>query len=170
MKVCIFGAGAIGGYMAVELADAGEAEVTCIARGPHLAAMRENGLRLVREDADDKVVQVRCTDSPAEVGPQDVVIVTLKAHSAAAGADQMTPLFGPDTAVVTAQNGVPWWYFYKLGGTHDGTRVASVDPAMGCDRTRAGNRLRGLSGRRNHRARRHQARVWQPVHTGRAVR
>ncbi|MDA0784858.1 MAG: 2-dehydropantoate 2-reductase [Proteobacteria bacterium] len=128
MKVCIFGAGAIGGYMAVELADAGEAEVTCIARGPHLAAMRENGLRLVREDADDKVVQVRCTDSPAEVGPQDVVIVTLKAHSAAAGADQMTPLFGPDTAVVTAQNGVPWWYFYKLGGTHDGTRVASVDP------------------------------------------
>ena len=128
MKVCIFGAGAIGGYMAVELADAGDAEVTCIARGPHLAAMRENGLRLVREDADDKVVKVRCTDSPEEAGPQDVVIVTLKAHSAAAVADQMTPLFGPETAVVTAQNGVPWWYFYKLGGAHDGARVASVDP------------------------------------------
>jgi 2-dehydropantoate 2-reductase len=128
MKICIFGAGAIGGYMAVELADAGNAEVTCIARGPHLAAMRENGLRLIREDADDKVVKVRCTDSPKEAGPQDVVIVTLKAHSAAAVADQMTPLFGPDTAVVTAQNGVPWWYFYKHDSSHEGTRVASVDP------------------------------------------
>lgn len=128
MKVCIFGAGAIGGYMAVELAAAGNAEVTCIARGPHLAAMRENGLRLVREDAEDKVVELRCTDSPEEAGPQDVVIITLKAHSAAAVADQMTPLFGPETAVVTAQNGVPWWYFYKHDSAHEGTRVASVDP------------------------------------------
>ncbi len=128
MKVCIFGAGAIGGYMAVELADAGNAEVTCIARGPHLAAMRENGLRLVREGEDDKIAKVRCTDSPEEAGPQDIVIVTLKAHSAAAVADQMTPLFGPETAVVTAQNGVPWWYFYKHDSAHQDTRVASVDP------------------------------------------
>lgn len=128
MKVCIYGAGAIGGYMAVELADAGNAEVTCIARGPHLAAMRENGLRLVRDDADDKIVTVNCTDDPVEAGPQDIVIVTLKAHSAAAVADQMAPLFGPETAVVTAQNGVPWWYFYKFDGAHEGTRVASVDP------------------------------------------
>jgi 2-dehydropantoate 2-reductase len=128
MKVCIYGAGAIGGYMAVELAAAGNAEVTCIARGPHLAAMRENGLRLVREGEDDKLVRVNATDDPAEAGPQDVVIVTLKAHSAAAVADRMVPLFGPETAVVTAQNGVPWWYFYKLGGPHDDTRVESVDP------------------------------------------
>lgn len=128
MKVCIYGAGAIGGYMAVELAHAGNAEVTCIARGPHLAAMQENGLRLVREGEDDRVVSVNATDDPAEAGPQDVVIVTLKAHSAAAVADQMAPLFGPETAVVTAQNGVPWWYFYKLGGPHDDTRVESVDP------------------------------------------
>ena len=128
MKVCIYGAGAIGGYMAVELAAAGNAEVTCIARGPHLAAMRENGLRLVREGEDDKLVRVNATDDPAEAGPQDVVIVTLKAHSAAAVADRMAPLFGPKTAVVTAQNGVPWWYFYKLGGPHDDTRVESVDP------------------------------------------
>jgi len=128
MKVCIYGAGAIGGYMAVELAAAGNAEVTCIARGPHLAAMRENGLRLVREGEDDKLVRVNATDDPAEAGPQDVVIVTLKAHSAAAVADRMAPLFGPETAVVTAQNGVPWWYFYKLGGPHDDTRVESVDP------------------------------------------
>jgi len=128
MKVCIYGAGAIGGYMAVELAAAGNAEVTCIARGPHLAAMRENGLRLVREGEDDKLVRVNATDDPAEAGPQDVVIVTLKAHSAAAVADRMVPLFGPETAVVTAQNGVPWWYFYKLGGPHDDTRLESVDP------------------------------------------
>ena len=128
MKVCIFGAGAIGGYMAVELAVAGEAEVTCIARGPHLAAMRDSGLRLICEDADDKLVTVNCTDDPAEAGPQDVVIVTLKAHSAAAVADRMAPLLGPETAVVTAQNGVPWWYFYKLGGPFEDTRVASVDP------------------------------------------
>ncbi|HCP00362.1 MAG: 2-dehydropantoate 2-reductase [Alphaproteobacteria bacterium] len=128
MKVCIYGAGAIGGYLAVELAVAGEAEVSCIARGPHLSAMRENGLRLLRADVDDKVIRVNATDDPAEVGPQDVVIVTLKAHSAAAVADQMAPLLGPKTSVVTAQNGVPWWYFYKLGGPHDDTRVASVDP------------------------------------------
>ncbi len=128
MKICIYGAGAIGGYMAVELAHAGNAEVTCIARGPHLAAMRENGLRLVRDGEDDRIVTVNCTDDPAEAGLQDIVIVTLKAHSAAAVADQMAPLFGPETAVVTAQNGVPWWYFYKLGGPHDDTRVASVDP------------------------------------------
>ncbi len=127
MKVCIYGAGAIGGYMAVELAQAGTAEVTCIARGPHLAAMRANGLTL-RAGDEEKTVEINCTDDPGEAGPQDYVVVTLKAHSAAAVADQMTPLLGPDTAVVTAQNGVPWWYFYQLGGPHDGARLASVDP------------------------------------------
>ncbi len=127
MKVCIYGAGAIGGYMAVQLADAGAAEVTCIARGPHLAAMRANGLTLRTSDGE-KTVQINCTDDPNEAGPQDYVVITLKAHSAAAVADQMTPLLGPDTAVVTAQNGVPWWYFYGHGGPHEGTRLASVDP------------------------------------------
>jgi len=130
MKICIYGAGAIGGYMAAQLALAEAAEITCIARGPHLAAMRANGLRL-RIGGEEKSVQINCTDDPNEAGPQDYVIVTLKAHSAAAVADQMTPLLGPDTAVVTAQNGVPWWYFYKLGGAHDGTRLASVDPGDG---------------------------------------
>ena len=128
MKVCIFGAGAIGGYMAVELAHAGEAEVTCIARGPHLAAMQKNGLKLVMKDGEERVVQVNATDDPAAAGPQDYVIMALKAHSSAAVADQMSPLFGPDTALVTAQNGVPWWYFYKLEGAHEGTQVRSVDP------------------------------------------
>jgi 2-dehydropantoate 2-reductase len=127
MKVCIFGAGAIGGYMAVELARSGAAEVTCIARGPHLAAMKANGLKLLI-DGEERVANVACTDDPAEAGPQDFVIVTLKAHSAAAVADQMAPLLGPKTAVVTAQNGVPWWYFHKHGGPLDGTRLATVDP------------------------------------------
>jgi len=127
MKICIFGAGAIGGYMAVQLALAEAAEITCIARGPHLAAMRTNGLKL-RIGGEEKTVQINCTDDPKEVGPQDYVVVTLKAHSAAAVADQMTPLLAADTAVVTAQNGVPWWYFYEHGGPHDGKRLATVDP------------------------------------------
>lgn len=127
MKICIFGAGAIGGYMAVQLALAEAAEITCIARGPHLAAMRANGLKL-RIGGEEKTVQINCTDDPKEAGPQDYVVVTLKAHSAAAVADQMTPLLAADTAVVTAQNGVPWWYFYEHGGPHDGKRLATVDP------------------------------------------
>ena len=130
MKICIYGAGAIGGYMAAQLALAEAAEITCIARGPHLAAMRANGLKL-RIDGEEKTVAVNCTDDPAKAGPQDYVVVTLKAHSAAAVADQMAPLLGPDTAVVTAQNGVPWWYFYQYGGPHESTRLATVDPGDG---------------------------------------
>lgn len=128
MRVCIFGAGAIGGFIAAELAHAGDAEVTCIARGPHLAAMQENGLKLVYKDGKERNVRVNATDDPAEAGPQDFVFMTLKAHSSAAVADKMAPLFGPDTALVTGQNGVPWWYFYKLEGKFEGTQVKSVDP------------------------------------------
>ena len=126
MRICIFGAGAIGGYLAVNLANAG-ADVTCIARGPHLAAMRDHGLRLIVGD-EELVAHPRCTDDPTEAGEQDYVIVTLKAHSVPAVAHLMAPLFGPDTALVTGQNGLPWWYFYKHGGPFDGTRLASVDP------------------------------------------
>ena len=119
MKICVFGAGAIGGYMASELARAGDCDVTCIARGPHLAAMQLNGLKLVMRDGTEHIVPVMATDDPGEAGPQDYVIVALKAHSSAAVVDQMLPLFGPETALVTAQNGVPWWYFYKLVGLFD---------------------------------------------------
>ncbi len=126
MRVCIFGAGAIGGYLAVELASAG-VPVTCIARGPHLAAMRQHGLTLRIEGAE-RTVRVDCTDDPAEAGPQDYVIVALKAPPAAAVADRMAPLLGPETAVVTAQNGVPWWYFYRHGGPLDDTRLEATDP------------------------------------------
>ena len=126
MRICIYGAGAIGGYLGVQLALAGE-DVTLIARGPHLAAMRQNGLKLLI-DGEERVAHPRCTDDPAQVGPQDYVIVTLKAHSVPGVVDVMQPLLGPDTAVVTATNGVPWWYFYGLEGQWRDHRLESVDP------------------------------------------
>jgi 2-dehydropantoate 2-reductase len=126
MKICIYGAGAIGGYLAVQLALAGQ-EVTVIARGPHLEAMRANGLKL-RIGDEEKIAHPRCTSDPAEAGVQDFVIVTLKAHSAPATVEAMQPLLGPDTAVVTAMNGVPWWYFHRLEGPYEGRRIESVDP------------------------------------------
>ena len=125
MKICIYGAGAIGGYLGAELALAGE-EVTLIARGPHLAAMRENGLTLLIE-GERKVARVACTDDPGDVGPQDYVFLTLKAHATAGIASRVVPLLGPETAIVTAQNGVPWWYFHKLAGPWEGRRIESVD-------------------------------------------
>jgi 2-dehydropantoate 2-reductase len=127
MRICIFGAGAIGGLMAAKLALRGEAEVTVIARGPHLAAMQADGLRLVSE-GQEVVARPRCVASAEEAGPQDYVVVTLKAHSLPGAAQQMQPLLGPDTAVVSAVNGVPWWYFHGVGGEHDGRIVESVDP------------------------------------------
>ncbi|MEL7212015.1 MAG: 2-dehydropantoate 2-reductase [Pseudomonadota bacterium] len=126
MKICVFGAGAIGGYMGVKLADAG-ADVSLVARGPHLAAMQENGLRLIEETGETRV-NVTASDDPAELGPQDYVIVTLKAHSVPPVVDKMKPLIGPNTTIVSGVNGVPWWYFHKLGGDLEGTRLASVDP------------------------------------------
>ncbi len=126
MRICIYGAGAIGGFLGVQLSLAGR-DVTLIARGPHLEAMRENGLRL-RIDDEERVAHPRCTSDPEEAGEQDFVIVTLKAHSVPAIVDAMQPLLGPDTAVVSAVNGVPWWYFYKLEGPWENRRVESVDP------------------------------------------
>jgi len=126
MKICIFGAGAIGGLMGVQLARAG-ADVSFIARGPHLAAMREHGARLVM-DGETFSAPVRCTSDPSELGVQDFVIVTLKAHSLPGVVDSMQPLLGKHTAIVTGVNGIPYWYFYQHGGRFAGTRLASVDP------------------------------------------
>jgi 2-dehydropantoate 2-reductase len=127
MRICIFGAGAIGGLLAAKLALKGDAEVTVIARGPHLAAMQADGLRLVSE-GQEVVTRPRCVANAEEAGAQDYVVVTLKAHSLPAAAQQMQPLLGPDTAVVSAVNGVPWWYFHGLEGPHAGRIVESVDP------------------------------------------
>ena len=126
MKVCIFGAGAIGGYMGVKLAKAG-ADVSLVARGPHLAAMQENGLTLI-EEGKTTTVPVTASGDPAALGVQDYVIVTLKAHSVTPVVSKMAPLIGPNTTIVSGVNGVPWWYFHKLEGAHEGTRLDSVDP------------------------------------------
>ena len=127
MKLCIFGAGAIGGLLGAKLAAKGEVDVTFIARGPHLEAMQRNGVRLVSE-GQEIVARPRCVASAAEAGPQDYVLVTLKAHSLPGAARQMQPLLGPETAIVSAVNGIPWWYFYRLPGPYEDRRVRSVDP------------------------------------------
>jgi len=126
-KVCIFGAGAIGGYMGAMMLRAGQ-NVSLVARGPHLAAIQTNGLRLRLDGADEIVTHPRATDNAAELGPQDYVIITLKAHSIAGVVESMQPLLGPETAVVFGVNGVPWWYFYGQPGGHENKRLETVDP------------------------------------------
>lgn len=125
MRICVFGAGAIGGYLAVRLANAGQ-EVSVVARGPHLAAIRAHGLKL-RIDGREEVARLRATADAAELGPQDYVFVTLKAHSLPPIVDSLKPLFGPQTTLVTGMNGVPYWYFHGLAG-QGWRRVEAVDP------------------------------------------
>lgn len=126
MKIAIYGAGAIGGYLGCELARAG-ADVTMIARNRTLEAIREDGITL-HIDGETRIGRPAATDDPAEAGPQDAVIVAVKANAAPAIAPNMSPMLGPDTAVVTATNGVPWWYFHDHGGALAGTRLETVDP------------------------------------------
>jgi len=126
MKVAIFGAGAIGGMMGVKLAQAG-ADVTFIARGPHLAAMQANGVTM-HSGGETIVVHPRCVGSAAEAGRQDYVIVTLKANALPGAAPDIASMMGPESALVTAVNGVPYWYFHGLEGPYTGRRVESVDP------------------------------------------
>ncbi len=127
MKICVVGAGAIGGYLAVKLAESGH-EVSVILRGPNLAAVRAHGLKLVMEDGSEHLAQVHATDRIADLGRQDIVILGMKAHQVAAVAADIPALLGPETMIVTAQNGVPWWYFHKHGGSFEGRRVEAVDP------------------------------------------
>lgn len=140
MKICIVGAGAIGGYLGAKLALAGEA-VTLIARGSHLKAIQKDGLKLLMADGSVQIVTPSlATSEIQEAGVQDVVILTLKAHSLPAIAPSLPALYDAHTMVVTAQNGVPWWYFRKYGGEYEGTRIQSVDPdgiieaSIGADR------------------------------------
>ena len=126
-RICVFGAGAIGGYVGARLAMKGEAEVSLVARGAHLAAIEAKGLTL-RQGGETHVLHPRVTDDPQELGHQDFIILTLKAHGLAGVIDQLMPLIGPDTAILFAQNGIPWWYFHGVGGPLEGTRLESVDP------------------------------------------
>lgn len=132
MKICVVGAGSIGGMLGVKLALAGE-DVTLIARGPHLAAIRANGLKLVGHDGTEQVARnVQATSSMAEAGAQDVVILGMKAQQLPPVAADLKAMFGPETVVVPTQNGVPFWYFQKHGGELDGRIVESVDPGGVC--------------------------------------
>jgi 2-dehydropantoate 2-reductase len=126
MKIAVFGAGAIGGYLAVKLHQAG-ADVCVIARGPHLAAMRANGLTL-KSEGQISTVHLPCSDKAEDVGPQDYVFVTLKANGLAPAAPEIAKLMGPDTALVTGINGIPYWYFYGVEGPWRDRSVESVDP------------------------------------------
>ncbi|MFM0480192.1 2-dehydropantoate 2-reductase [Paraburkholderia strydomiana] len=126
MKAVIYGAGAIGGWMGVKLAQAGH-DIGVVARGATLAALREHGLRLI-EGGETRRVRVRAAEDPAELGVQDLVVVAVKGPAMASVAAHIAPLLGPQTLVLTAMNGVPWWFCDGLGGDFAGKRLKSVDP------------------------------------------
>jgi 2-dehydropantoate 2-reductase len=126
MKICVIGAGAIGGLLAAKLARAGE-DVSVLARGAHLAAIASSGLTLI-EKGVETVAKVGASDRIADFGEQDLIILGVKAHQIAAVVGDLPAVMGPRTAVLTAQNGIPWWYFFKHGGPHEGRRLESVDP------------------------------------------
>ena len=126
MRVCIVGAGAIGGYIGAKLAKAG-ADVVLFARGPHLKAMQERGLRVESADGDFEV-RPKATGELEDLRGADVIVLGVKAHSLTTLAPQLRPLFAPGTIVVSTQNGIPWWYFQRLGGPYDGRPVKAADP------------------------------------------
>jgi len=126
VKICVFGAGAVGGYLGAMLAAAG-CDVSLVARGPHLAAIQQKGLTLWR-DGKSQTHSITATDSAAELGPQDFVLVTLKAHALSGVVADVRKLLGPDTAVVSAVNGLPWWYFHGLDSPNTERPLESVDP------------------------------------------
>ena len=126
MNITVIGAGAIGGHMAAKLAAAGET-VKVVARGEHLKAIRERGLTL-KENGEEIVARVEATDRIAEAGGADLIVLGVKAHQLAPIAADVASIVTPTTMVMTAQNGIPWWYFFKHGGPHEGVRLESVDP------------------------------------------
>jgi 2-dehydropantoate 2-reductase len=128
MKIAIIGVGAIGGYVGIRLALAGE-DVTFIARGANLEALQRSGIRLENADGTvESVPRVRATDDYATVGPQDIIVLAMKAHQVEAVTGEVPKLFGPETVVIPMQNGIPYWYFYAHPGEMAGARVQSVDP------------------------------------------
>ena len=126
MNITVIGAGAIGGHIAAKLAAAGE-RVTVVARGEHLKAIRERGL-ILKENGEEIVARVEATDRITEAGGADLIVLGVKAHQLAPIAADVASIVAPATMIMTAQNGIPWWYFYKHGGPHEGVRLESVDP------------------------------------------
>ncbi len=128
MRICVVGAGSIGGLLGVMLAQAGE-DVTLIARGTHLQAIREKGLRLIMNDGGEHHARhIHATNDMTSVGEQDLVILAVKAHQIEPVVEEIHSLFGPDTMILTTQNGLPWWYFQRQGGEYEGQVLRAVDP------------------------------------------
>ncbi len=127
MNICVVGAGAIGGFLAVKLAASGQ-NVSVVIRGANLAAVRANGMTLVHDTGGRLTQQMTATDRIADLPVQDVVILGMKAHQVAPVAESLAAVIGPETLIITTQNGIPWWYFNKHGGAYDGQRVEAVDP------------------------------------------
>ncbi|MDJ0950147.1 MAG: 2-dehydropantoate 2-reductase [Alphaproteobacteria bacterium] len=143
MKICVVGAGAIGGLMGAKLALAGN-EVTLVDQGPQLEAIQKEGLKLIWEDGGEHVVtDIAATDTLAEAGLQDLVILALKAHYLEQVAREVPALLGPETMIVTVQNGIPWWYFHRHGGPFDGHRLKSLDPGGVLEKHIDGDRIVG---------------------------
>lgn len=143
MRIAIVGAGAVGGYVGVRLALAGE-RVTFIARGANLDAIRSRGIRLIMSDGSELVARdVHATSDYSAAGLQDVVILAVKAQQVEVVANEVPRLFGPETCVVTMQNGIPYWYFHRHGGPFEGRRVAAVDPGGACLRAIPPSRVIG---------------------------
>jgi len=127
MKICVVGAGAIGGLLAIRLANAGN-DVSVIARGPNLQAIQENGFELIEEDGHVSNTRMQAFETIGQAGQQDLVILGMKAHQVAAIVQELPALYHDQTMVLTAQNGIPWWYFFKHGGPYEGRTLESVDP------------------------------------------
>jgi 2-dehydropantoate 2-reductase len=128
LRICIVGSGAVGGLMGVKLAVSGQ-DVTFIDKDEQLEAIQEKGLKLIMQDGEEFVVrEAKVTGNFGEAGPQDVVILAVKAHQIPEVAEQLPALFGPETIVVTIQNGIPWWYFQRHGGEYEGKRLETLDP------------------------------------------
>jgi len=127
MKICIVGAGAVGGLMGAKFALADE-NVTVIDQGVHLSAIQQNGLRVIWEDGQEFTARVKAVDNVADAGPQDLVVLALKAHYLDQVAKDIHHLMGPETMILTIQNGLPWWYFQKHGGEFEGHRLETLDP------------------------------------------
>lgn len=145
MKVCIYGLGAVGGLLAARIARSGQ-PVAAVARGATLEAVRRDGLRLLEREGDaerSSVARIQASDRPADLGVQDLVVLAVKTTSLAAVAREIAPLLGPDTAVLSAMNGVPWWFFHGLPGRHAALRLDSVDPDGAIERAIAPRRVIG---------------------------
>jgi ketopantoate reductase/2-keto-4-pentenoate hydratase/2-oxohepta-3-ene-1,7-dioic acid hydratase in catechol pathway len=127
-KICVVGAGAIGGLVAAKFALAGN-DVTVIDQGAHLAAIKKNGLKLEWHDGKIETATVKAVDKAADAGKQDIIVLAVKAHFLDQVVRDIDHLLGPDTIVLTVQNGLPWWYFQKLGGQYDNQRLQSLDPS-----------------------------------------